>query len=135
MAKIRDFWEKYETKIILLAAFLLAIAISFEAGILKGKSLDTQSVILEKAAKCPRTGIADCSKEAPVSSAAVSAVRENTTSPANAECAFVGSKNSDKYHLPTCSGAKRIKPENLVCFKSAEEATQKGYQPSKDCLK
>lgn len=42
-------------------------------------------------------------------------------------CLFVGSKNSNKYHSPSCSYAKRIKPENVVCFHSKEEAESKGY--------
>ena len=37
------------------------------------------------------------------------------------ECLYVGSKNSDKYHKPDCKWAKRIKPENLVCYYSEEE--------------
>lgn len=48
-------------------------------------------------------------------------------------CVFVGSKNSDKYHLPTCSWARRIKPANRVCFSSEEDARSKGYTPG--CLK
>lgn len=38
-----------------------------------------------------------------------------------AGCLYVGSKNSDKYYPPDCRYAKRIKPENLVCFKSEQE--------------
>lgn len=48
---------------------------------------------------------------------------------------FVGSKNSDKYHLPDCRWAKRIKPENQVWFSSEEEARAKGYQPCSQCHK
>ena len=36
-------------------------------------------------------------------------------------CLYVGSKNSDKYYLPECKYAKKIKPENLVCYNSEEE--------------
>jgi len=43
---------------------------------------------------------------------------------------FVGSKSSDLYHYCHCSHAKRIKPENLICFYSEEEAIQKGYTQS-----
>lgn len=45
----------------------------------------------------------------------------------------VGSKNSDKYHFPWCSGAKRIKEENLVTFASIEKARTAGYIPAKNC--
>jgi hypothetical protein len=42
-------------------------------------------------------------------------------------CQYVGSKNSDKYHLPDSGSAKRIKEENKVCFKSKEDAEGQGY--------
>jgi hypothetical protein len=49
------------------------------------------------------------------------------------KCAFVGSKNSNLYHLPSCASARRIKDENKRCFVSAEDAIKKGYRPG--CLK
>lgn len=39
---------------------------------------------------------------------------------------FVGSKSSDKYHTCDCKYAQKIKPENLVCFRSREEAESEG---------
>lgn len=46
---------------------------------------------------------------------------------------FVGSKNSDVYHYPSCGSAKTIKPGNLVTFSSVEEAKSAGYRPCKKC--
>ncbi|MDI6826768.1 MAG: Ada metal-binding domain-containing protein [Candidatus Aenigmarchaeota archaeon] len=46
---------------------------------------------------------------------------------------FVGSKSSNKYHYCDCVWAKKIKPSNLVCFKSVEEAENMGYVPCKVC--
>jgi competence protein ComEC len=46
---------------------------------------------------------------------------------------FVGSKNSDKYHNPDCSQAKKISPQNLVVFEDAEAAAKAGYIPCKVC--
>lgn len=40
---------------------------------------------------------------------------------------YVGSINSDKYYACDCRYAKNIKPENLICFESDEEAVEKGY--------
>ena len=40
---------------------------------------------------------------------------------------YVGSKESDKYHYCDCRWAKKILEENLICFKSKEEAISKGY--------
>ncbi len=52
---------------------------------------------------------------------------------ANAATNYVGSKNSNKYHYPTCASAQRIKPANLVRFSSAKEARAAGYLPCKIC--
>jgi competence protein ComEC len=46
---------------------------------------------------------------------------------------FVGSRNSDKYHRPTCSSARRISPGNLRTFSSAGDAQRAGYTPCKVC--
>jgi hypothetical protein len=53
--------------------------------------------------------------------------------PNNSEGVVVGSKNSDKYHYPWCSGAKRIAPHNKVTFKSVKEAKAQGYKPAGNC--
>lgn len=45
----------------------------------------------------------------------------------------VASKSGTKYHLPTCSGAKSIKPENLVTFESIAAAEAAGYTPAANC--
>lgn len=48
--------------------------------------------------------------------------------------AYVGSKTSNKYHLPSCRYAQRISSDNLVYFKDSEDAESKGYVPCKVCL-
>jgi len=45
----------------------------------------------------------------------------------------VGSKLSDVYHYPSCSEAKKIKPENLVTFPTIADACKAGYRPCKVC--
>lgn len=42
---------------------------------------------------------------------------------------FVGSKNSNKYHLPSCQWAKKIKKQNEIWFQSTIEAEKAGYLP------
>lgn len=49
------------------------------------------------------------------------------------EVVFVGSRNSNKYHHPSCVWAKKIKPENLVTFNGKGEAVSAGYIPCKVC--
>lgn len=46
---------------------------------------------------------------------------------------FVGSSKSDKYHYPSCSAAKKIKPANLVTFFSSAAAQAQGYVPCGIC--
>ena len=59
--------------------------------------------------------------------------RTVSASAAQTEKKYVGSKNSDKYHLPWCSGAARIAEENKVWFASKEEAEAAGYTPAANC--
>lgn len=131
-AKIKEFFQRYETKIILAIGLVLTAIISFEAGVLKGQNFEQKPLVIEKPGECPEkeTGPAQASNLDPES--------KNNSFGANSaakECAYLGSKNSNKYHLPNCQWAKRIKPENLVCFSSAKDAALKGYQPDKNCIK
>jgi methylphosphotriester-DNA--protein-cysteine methyltransferase len=47
---------------------------------------------------------------------------------------FYASRNSNKYHRPTCTWAYKIKQSNLIIFKSPEEAEKNGYIPCKVCM-
>jgi micrococcal nuclease len=46
---------------------------------------------------------------------------------------YVGSLQSNKYHLPTCRYAASILPANQIWFMSKEEAEKAGYVPCKVC--
>ncbi len=46
---------------------------------------------------------------------------------------YVGSKKSDKYHLPGCQWAKKINQEYQVWFKDEAAARAAGYQPCGAC--
>ena len=54
-------------------------------------------------------------------------------SAANILYIYIASKNGTSYHLPTCPGAKQIKPENKIEFTSKEEAESRGYKPAANC--
>ena len=121
----------------LLIGLILVAAVSFESGYLKGKSVRSSPLIVEKPAVTPNfipEGTQGSTAEAQnlVPEAKI-AVAGSPIPPQN--CAFVGSKNSNKYHLPTCQYAKLIKPENIVCFTSVEDASSKNYLPDKSCIK
>ncbi len=46
---------------------------------------------------------------------------------------YVGSRNSQVFHRAGCDNALRIKPENLIRYKTREEAVGDGRRPGKDC--
>ncbi len=46
---------------------------------------------------------------------------------------YYASKNSDKYHKPSCQWAKKISESNLVVFKSKKDAEKAGYKACKSC--
>jgi hypothetical protein len=46
---------------------------------------------------------------------------------------FVGSINSNVYHYPWCSDAKKILPKNLVTFATVADACAAGYRACKVC--
>jgi len=139
--KIAEFWLKYEQKIILFVGVVLIAAISFEAGFLHGQKSQSESVIVNKVAsaetaRASKEEIQTDSNTAKTSAASPkSASSETTASSESQKCAYVASKNSNKYHLPTCRYAQNIKPENKVCFSSKEDAESKGFQGAKCCIK
>ena len=45
----------------------------------------------------------------------------------------VASRDSDKYHLPTCGIARNIKLENRIEFKTPVDAVEAGYKPCAVC--
>lgn len=47
---------------------------------------------------------------------------------------YVGSKNSDKYHLSTCKWVKNIKPSNKITFNSESQARTRGYTGCSTCI-
>jgi len=133
--KLLEFWRNYETKIIILVGLVLVALIAFQGGYLKGKSQKDSPLVIEKTASCPASS--EDQSNQPKTEASVNnlPVINNQGTAENKNCAYVGSKNSTKYHLPACRYAKTIKPENLACFSSAEDAVKRGYQPDSNCIK
>ncbi len=145
--KTKDFWEKYEHKIILIIGFILVAIISFEGGFLKGQKTAQNPLIIEKTAESMvsiengnNSAVQSVSQSQNLPTETKKDLNEVSAMPqtmptGRQDCAFVGSKNSNKYHLPTCRYAKNINPENRVCFSSKIEAESRGYLPDKNCIK
>jgi len=132
--EIKEFWLKYEQKIILLFGLILVAAVSFEMGVLKGENYQKSPLIIEKPADCNNTPNAtqDSQKTQNLTSEKPSTTIGEEV-PKN--CQFVASKTSDKYHKSTCGWAKRIKAENKVCFATEQEAIDKGLKRAGCCFK
>lgn len=71
--------------------------------------------------------------EQPVQSFSQSLSSASSTLASSSDGPFVGSAKSDKYHYPSCSAAKKIKPSNLVTFASSADARAQGYVPCGIC--
>jgi len=130
--KIKEFFLENETRIVLFVGFCLVSAISYEFGVLQGQKWQQKPLVIEK----PSDTQAGQESAIQVNSGASAATKQAIPKTYNlatstSSCAFVGSKSSNKFYLPTCSYAKRIKPENVVCFKSADEALGQGRTESK----
>lgn len=124
MAKLKDFWRKYELRISILTAFLLSGGTCFALGLLEGRKTPPEPLIIETR-ECTAPSDQNASK-ATQESLGANQAKSAPTPVAATGCAFVGSKNSDKFYTPSCSWAKRIKPENMVCYQSEQEALAKG---------
>ena len=140
VSKIKYFFLKHETKLVLFVGFMLISTISFEIGVLQGQKWQQKPLLIEKQVSAPLAGEM-VENGAPGAPEGVSAEQKDATmtktepvksQPAKIEkCAYVGSKNSTKFYAPNCSWAKQIKPENVVCFASADEALRQGRTESK----
>lgn len=85
------------------------------------------------AANPQRVQPTDANDTGPVSLAAQKRRAKPAAKLAVAEYKYVASKNSNVFHRPQCSSAKRIKPENLVGYSSRDEAIKTGRRPCKRC--
>ncbi len=130
---IRDIPEKIKVALkdgrlfFFVVVFMVALG-AFGLGRLSLKPLETNTPVKKTV---PRTSsqVAAPSATPSVEKATTSAVSTTEIT----EGGYVGSKNSTKYHLPWCSGAKRIKEENKVYFADKASAEKAGYTPAGNC--
>jgi hypothetical protein len=134
-ARMKDFFSQYEFKIVLFLGFILVAFISFEAGIMKGRGYSEKPIIIDKSPLDQVASGVGCENPPKTTKSTRESLTATNTSMPSQDCMFVGSKNSNKYHLPSCRWAKNIKAENLTCFKDKADAESKGYQADKNCIK
>lgn len=127
--QIQRWFEENRGRLVVFFGVLFVGVLCFQAGLLQGRMRQTTPLVIAIPDSPEPIGVATPS--VPVAVQGKNPIGEpvvaiQTTSP----CLFVGSKNSNKYHLSTCAVAKRIKPENRICFTNKEEAERRGYVPS-----
>lgn len=125
----KDWLISHRKNLLLLAGISVFGALAFESGFLRGEISQSKPLVVSIPALIEPSVTADMSS--PRQGNQTGGV-ERIVSPAGGKqtaesCPLMGSRNSNKYHLFTCAVAKRIKPENKVCFSSKEDAEKRGY--------
>lgn len=126
------------TAILLIFVGALSYGLGYVAGGTSGASgsLEAQPTVVLIASATPPTIV---SKSTTTQSEPAVSVARSFTSVQTAETPpplsgpYVASKSGTKYHLGTCSGAKRIKDENKVFFATKNDAEAAGYTAAANC--
>jgi hypothetical protein len=135
--------KKIITSVVLVFLTLILIAIIFGSSSYTGQTVNNKEImtlttmkasIIETTYKIKTTTI--------LTSTTTEQLKGVVQKETNSDCEalgcpsgtmFVGSKTSKKYHNCDCTWTKKISQQNLVCFKSIEEAQNSGYVPCKVC--
>lgn len=133
--RVKEWADTHRGSLLTFVGLLLIAVLAFEGGVARERLQAAETPLVITLPADPGEGV---SPEAVPQETSLprggKTVREVsvTDSTPDANCTYVGSRNSNKYHRATCAVVKRIKPENRICFASKEEAEKRGYVPS--CL-
>lgn len=130
--RLKNFWDKNgQTALFILAALLLCV-VAYRAGQTAERS--RQSSEIKVSLTKPESSNPQKDKVRLIEKVTGESLAETGDSSNKKDCQFVGSKNSNKYHLPNCRYAVNIKPENKRCFASQEETEKAGYVGGSCCV-
>ncbi len=134
---MKELWGKWGDHVVVFLTVLLAIGASFFAGrmsIAENGKLPINirsgagSLIMEKIQESQNS---DSNFNNSVYASAENDVATTVNTPRYGM--FVASKNSDIYHIWTCSSVDRIKDDNKIWFDTREEAEETGRVMAGDC--
>lgn len=131
--KTKEWFISHQKNLLLLVGVLFVGILAFESGYLRGKLSQSPEPMIISIPAVIEPQVADGTVIGEKLSGVEQIVSAVDEKQGGINCPLVGSRNSNKYHLPTCAPAKRIKPENKVCFASKEDAEKRGYVAG--CLK
>ena len=121
LSRFKNFCKDKQSDLFIIITIILVTLISFGIGRLTAPK--TEPIQIKNLEKASVQDITPEQKEG-------TAQKETQ---GNYQGQVVGSKNSDKYHLPDCPGAKQISEQNKIWFSSIEEAEKAGYKPASNC--
>ena len=122
LSNFKEFVKSNYSDITLIIGIVLVALVSFGAGLLIDLSGNSQDIIIQN--PTPNINPLDLT-----TGQAASAQQLLPTEKQAEQGVLVGSVNSNKYHWPDCSFAKRIAEQNQIWFNSEEEAQNAGYIP------
>ncbi len=128
--RIKTWWGNFGGRIFLGLSFLLIGGFAFLAGKVSQEIRPVEPLVISVPSEIPEAKPVEKYVVAPEPSSENTPPKPETS--VQSQCAYVGSRKSNKYHLPTSRCAKQIKAENKVCFADLAAAEMKGYLPG--CL-
>ncbi|KKU19526.1 MAG: hypothetical protein UX53_C0004G0025 [Candidatus Azambacteria bacterium GW2011_GWB2_46_37] len=128
--KVKNFAVEYQDRIVLIIGIVLIALISFGLGLLYNREISKEPIIIEEPAQYRTAESRETKSSGAAEPSAVASQEQINQSQGEV---VVASRNGTKYHLPSCSGAKQIKPENKITFSSSKEAEAAGYEPASNC--
>jgi hypothetical protein len=133
LAKIKEWGIAYKTDIALGLAIFFISAISFGLG--RISIIWAPHPALEISTPRNETGgLMNVSRTQPQATPSKSLTpKTNPIGNTIGDGPYVASKSGTAYYLLGCAGAKRIKAENLITFKTEAEAAAAGYKPAGNC--
>lgn len=128
--RVKNWAKDNENTLVLGASFVLVSIIAFGLGVLwQGSKAQKAPIIVDKS----KSAFANKNHESGITNHGDLASGQEQKINTQASILYIASKSGAKYHLPSCPGAKQIKPENRIEFKSKEEAEARGYSPAANC--
>lgn len=138
LSLLKIFWEENGQKALLVLAAGLICLVAYRAGQTAERNRQSSQVsvsLTRPESSNPQKDKVQLIEKLAESSLPKTEGEAGTTNVSEEKsCQFVGSKNSNKYHLPTCRYAANIKPENKRCFVSQQEAEAAGYVTASCCV-
>ena len=125
LARIKDYFKRNHSDLFIIAVIVFVALIAFGIGRLSAPK--SEPVLIRNLEQASVEDLIPGQNEE-----AIQRGNEGTIQ-GEYKGQVVGSKNSDKYHLPDCPGAKQISEQNKVWFNSIAEAEKAGYSPAANC--